>query len=214
MIQLKNISKSFNDKLVFKNINLSIEKGQFVIFSGASGNGKTTLLNIISSLEKPDSGEVLIENKTINRNIFKYHITYIFQSFLLLEDKTLIQNLKIAQKFNKYDSKEEKYKEIYNVLNMVGLNNYGKQKVYSLSGGQQQRLAIARAVIKNNNIILADEPTGSLDSENEFMVMQLLKKLHDSGKTIIMVTHNKNLFKYADRIIEIWYTNSYVIFII
>lgn len=203
VIKLKNVSKSFNDKLIFNKVNLTIEKGQFVIFWGASGNGKTTLLNIISSLENVDSGEVLIDNKPINKNIFKYHITYIFQSFLLLEDKSVIDNLKIAQKFNKYKSKSQKVLEITNVLKVVGLANYENSLTYSLSGGQQQRLAIARAIIKNNSIILADEPTGSLDSENELLVMDLLKKLHNEGKTIIMVTHNRNLFKYADRIIEI-----------
>lgn len=208
-IKLEKINKSFDQRVILKNFNLEIEKADFVVITGKSGHGKTTLLNIIGMLEKPNSGNLIIndvKNPDINqksgRNLVRNDVGYLFQNYGLVDNKTVLENLLLPLKLEK-NSVNKNNILIREALKEVGLTGYEKRKIYSLSGGEQQRVSIARLIIKNANIILADEPTSSLDGENEIQVMNLLKSLNESGKTIIMVTHNPELRKYATKLINI-----------
>ncbi len=201
MILINNVSKKFDDKTVFDDYYLGIEEGTFTIISGPSGCGKTTLLYMLGGIEKPDKGEILYGdtdiNKTSKRLFYRDTVGFLFQNFALVENKTVKENLSMIQKSGRSETSIEE------ALKTVGLSDKLNTKVYKLSGGEQQRVALARLLVKKNSVILADEPTGSLDSENAKMVMQILHKLNKEGKTIIMVTHDASLFKGADVIVEI-----------
>lgn len=205
MIELTNINKSFDKRLILSNISLHIKKNEFVCITGESGTGKTTLLNIIGLLDKPDSGEINLFGKTnfSRRNILKLRrnfFGYIFQDFLLIQDETVKENINISKKYNKKFS----VKDINDVLNKVRLDeSYLNKKVCYLSGGEQQRVAIARMMLKSYELVLADEPTGNLDSKNKKEVIEILKDLKKSGKTIICVTHDKEVYDSADRVINL-----------
>lgn len=201
-IEVKNVIKKFDDVELFKGYSLDIKAGEFVIISGPSGCGKTTLLNMIGGLEKTNGGEIHINSKPIKRNklLYRNDVTYLFQNFLLINEKTVKYNLKIALEYKKLN-KKQKNEEINNILTVVGLQDFADKKTAVLSGGQKQRVALARALLMDNDIILADEPTGSLDEENAKMVMDILKSEKDRGKTIVLVSHDKRLFYYADQII-------------
>lgn len=202
MIEIKNIKKSFGNKNLFDNYSLEIQDGEFVIFMGESGSGKTTLLNMIGALEKVDSGEIIVNGLDISRkkNQLKYYreiVGFLFQNFVLLEDKTVYQNLKMIHEKNRSSI------TIKEALEKVGLGDRSDAKVYTLSGGEQQRVALARLMIKKCSIILADEPTGSLDKRNTERVMSILKQINKEGATIILVTHNNELKEEGDRVIKI-----------
>lgn len=202
MIELININKSFGDKVLFDDYNLKIKRGEFVIISGDSGSGKTTLLNMIGALEKVDAGQIKVNGIDIlnKRNQLKYYrntVGFLFQNFVLLEDKTVYQNLNIIRKNNRSGLSIEE------ALKKVGLEDCINSKVYTLSGGEQQRVALARLMIKKCTLILADEPTGSLDRKNAERVLSILKQLNKEGVTIIIVTHNDELKEKGDRIIEL-----------
>lgn len=202
MIELININKSFGDKVLFDDYNLKIKRGEFVIISGDSGSGKTTLLNMIGALEKIDAGQIKVNGIDIlnKRNQLKYYrntVGFLFQNFVLLEDKTVYQNLNIIRKNNRTGLSIEE------ALKKVGLEDCINSKVYTLSGGEQQRVALARLMIKKCTLILADEPTGSLDRKNAERVLSILKQLNKEGVTIILVTHNDELKEKGDRIIEL-----------
>lgn len=202
MIEIKNISKSFDGKKIFDNFSLTINKGEFLIVTGASGCGKTTLLNMIGAIEKPDNGQILIDGKnmTLRKNrleYFKKGVGFLFQNYALVDNKTVKENLEIVKGNSKNSI------SIDDALKQVDLEEKADKKVYKLSGGEQQRVAIARLIIKKCDIILADEPTGSLDSKNGETVIDLLKQLQNGGKTIIMVTHDCRLEKYGDRVIKL-----------
>lgn len=202
MIELININKSFGDKVLFDDYNLKIKRGEFVIISGDSGSGKTTLLNMIGALEKVDAGQIKVNGIDIlnKRNQLKYYrntVGFLFQNFVLLEDKTVYQNLNIIRKNNRSGLSIEE------ALKKVGLEDCINSKVYTLSGGEQQRVALARLMIKKCTLILADEPTGSLDRRNAERVLSILKQLNKEGVTIILVTHNDELKEKGDRIIEL-----------
>lgn len=202
MIELININKSFGDKVLFDDYNLKIKRGEFVIISGDSGSGKTTLLNMIGALEKVDAGQIKVNGIDIlnKRNQLKYYrntVGFLFQNFVLLEDKTVYQNLNIIRKNNRSGLSIEE------ALKKVGLEDCINSKVYTLSGGEQQRVALARLMIKKCTLILADEPTGSLDCKNAERVLSILKQLNKEGVTIILVTHNDELKEKGDRIIEL-----------
>ena len=202
MIIGENITKSFGNKILFKDFNFHIEGGEFVCFSGESGAGKTTLLNIIGLLEPIDSGKLLIngrEYKTSKdkRKFYAEEVGFLFQNFALLENKTVEQNLKIVK------AKGDLSYRIDESLKIVGLTDKMNNKVYTLSGGEQQRIALARLILKPCNIILADEPTGSLDKRNAELVIGLLKKINSMGKTVIIVSHDEYVKNSADRIIEL-----------
>lgn len=205
MISLINISKKFKDKSVINKLSLKVSKGEFIAITGNSGSGKTTLLNIMGLLEKPDSGDVVI-NGVKNPNGKQVRILqrdfygYLFQNYALIENETVESNLKIALKYQKNINHTEKINE---ALESVGLKGHNKKKIYELSGGEQQRVALARVILKKCEIIFADEPTGNLDKENRDIVFEILKRLNDEGKTIVFVTHDLDLAERAKRVIKL-----------
>ena len=208
IIMLENVSKSYNKK-VLDNISIDIKEGELVAITGESGRGKSTLLNIIGLLEYPDEGKLIIDGEvnvkpsSMKANkILRNKISYLFQNFALIDEESVYFNLMLSLKYNSC-SKSEKKEKIKNALNKVGLENYEKRKIYELSGGEQQRVAIARVILKPSKIILADEPTGSLDEKNRDQVISLLKYLNKEGKTVVIVTHDKNVANECDRIIEL-----------
>ena len=202
MIEIQKLSKSFGRKTLFQDFNLSIEQGEYVVFSGASGCGKTTLLNMIGSLENYDSGHILVDGLDIGnrKNQQKYlreKVGFLFQNFALMEDKTVMENLEIVKKSNRSAVSIEE------VLEKVGMEGSQSSKVYTLSGGEQQRIALARLMIKKCDIILCDEPTGSLDRENGKKIMDLIMGMKQSGKTVILVTHDETYKSIGGRIVEL-----------
>ena len=205
IISLNNICKKFDEKEIFDNYNLAVEDGEFVSIMGKSGKGKTTLLNIIGLLEKPDSGTVEIcgvKNPRFDgpkgTMLLRNNISYLFQNYGLIDSETVAYNLSLSTKFLGYRKNEieEKHKE---ALSKVGLEGFEKKKVYQLSGGEQQRVAVAKIFLKPSKIVLADEPTGSLDAENENTIMEMLKLLNEEGRTIVVVTHSQTVAKFANR---------------
>ncbi len=204
MIEIKNLNKKFAHNELFSDLNLQIALGEITIIYGKSGAGKTTLLNIIGGLEQADSGQILISGSQVkhSRETRLKTFNYIFQNFALIENMSIEENLKIALKYKKL-SKIKASQKISDVLAYVDISNNISDKIYNLSGGEQQRIAIARSILKGGDIILADEPTGSLDDENKENVMNILSKLNEEGKTIIIVTHDKSLKQYANNIIEL-----------
>ena len=202
MIEGIELSKRFEGRVLFENFNFKIESGEFVCFSGVSGCGKTTLLNMIGMIEPFDSGKLLIDGDAIvtpkqRMQYFRKKLGFLFQNFALVENKTVEQNLKLIRKQDRTNLTMEE------ALKRVGLSGVLKQKVYTLSGGEQQRVALARLFFKHSEIILADEPTGSLDEANANRIMQILKELHQEGKTIILVTHDEKIKRMAERVIEL-----------
>lgn len=207
MIQLKNISLAYGEHQIFHNLNLDIADGEFVAIVGKSGSGKTSLLNIIALLEKPNQGYVLIDGKKYisQRSILRYHrsfMSFLLQNFALIDEESVAFNLQIAAKFAV--NPDNPAQDIASALKQVNLpESILSQKVYQLSGGEQQRVALARLLIKDAKYILADEPTGNLDQQNSRIVFEILQLLNKLGRTIIMVTHDENLAQQAKRIIEI-----------
>ena len=200
MIEFVNVSKAFGDKKLLSDFNLCIPDGEFVVFAGKSGCGKTTLLNMIGGLEKPDNGHLVVDGvdlykKRNKTDYFTYKVGFLFQNFALIEDRTVEQNLNLVQK------KARSGMELTEVLTTLGIQDKLKEKVYKLSGGEQQRVALARLMFKQCDIILADEPTGSLDNENAKMVIDILHKMNDMGKTIILVTHSEAIIQAERNVI-------------
>lgn len=202
IVEGKNIVKKFGERVLLNRFSFVIEDGEFVCFSGVSGSGKTTLLNIIGLLEPIDGGKLLINGSEYrtNRqklNYYRSQVGFLFQNFALIENKTVEQNLELVSKKNRSGCTIEES------LEKVGLRDKLHQKVYTLSGGEQQRVALARLFLKKCDLILADEPTGSLDTENAKMVMRILLDLNRQGKTVVLVTHDERIKKMAGRIIEL-----------
>jgi putative ABC transport system ATP-binding protein len=202
MITISNLSKSFGDKVLFENYSASIQTGEFVSFTGVSGCGKTTLLNMIGSIEKADGGKIEIDGVDVglskNRmRLFREVYGFLFQNFALVENKTVEENLSLI--LPQYASGVT----MEDALEQVGLTGYQNTKVYKLSGGEQQRVSLARLILKKCRLILADEPTGSLDKGNASRVMEILKYLNQSSKTVILVTHDEEIVRYGSRVIHI-----------
>ncbi len=202
MITITKLNKSFGDHIVFKDFSLEIKSGEFIVFTGPSGCGKTTLLNMIGGIESADSGEIkvndyVVTNKRNLRQYYQKYVGFLFQNFALVEAKTVEENLKIIH----HKAKNEM--TIQDALERVGMSGKEKQKVYSLSGGEQQRIALARLMLKKCDVILADEPTGSLDRGNAVQVMNILKSFREDGKTVIMVTHDPSLIDGSMKKIEL-----------
>lgn len=203
MIKLDKVSKAFGEHILFRGLTFEIADGEFVIFSGASGCGKTTLLNMIGGLEKLSGGTILVDGIDISKRsnqleYFRSKVGFLFQNFALVENKTVRQNLELVRKKNRSEVSIEQ------AVERVGLSDKLDSKVYTLSGGEQQRIALARLMVKKCDLILADEPTGSLDKANAEKIMQILKALNtEQGKTVIMVTHDEELKKQGSRVIEL-----------
>lgn len=209
IIELNNISKVYKQKEVLKNFSLKIEEGEMVAITGKSGKGKTTILNIIGLLESYNEGTLIIDGeKNIKANsrkaieILREKISYLFQNFALIDEETVEENLKLSLKYVKA-TKKEKIDMMAQALKEVGLEGFEKRKVFELSGGEQQRVALARIILKPSKIILADEPTGSLDDENLHLVLEILKSLNKKGKTIVIVTHDSRVANECSRVINI-----------
>ncbi|MCC0648740.1 ABC transporter ATP-binding protein [Clostridioides sp. ZZV15-6598] len=214
LIKLENIQKYYKvgkDELhVLKSLNLEIESGEFVMIMGKSGSGKTTLLNILGFLDVFDEGRYIFDGTDVTnlseneRSVFRnINIGFVFQQFNLIETLNIYQNVELPLIYNKILKKSEREEIVESKLKSVGLLDKIKQKPLQLSGGQQQRVAIARCLANDPQIIFADEPTGALDSETSREIMELLTELNEQGKTIIMVTHDQDLTKYATKVIRL-----------
>ncbi|MEJ2249836.1 MAG: ABC transporter ATP-binding protein [Candidatus Lokiarchaeota archaeon] len=202
LISLKNVSKVYGeDRFTIKaleNVNLDIERGKIITIMGPSGSGKSTLLNILGAMDKPSMGNVIVNNIDIGnlpeRKLSKYRkeqIGFVFQSFYLLPNLDVIGNVLIP--LIPYGIKQKDKERAQELLNLVGLGNRTHSKVKKLSGGESQRVAIARALINDPKVILADEPTGNLDSETGKSIIDLLIRLAENGKTIVIVTHDPRI---------------------
>jgi putative ABC transport system ATP-binding protein len=207
MIKLENVDKSYGQEQVLKGITLRIDKGEFVSITGISGSGKSTLLNLIGGMDRPDKGRVIVDGEVISsssdENLTVYRrkkIGFIFQFFNLLPNVTVLENIRMPLLLNGTD--DENRARSY--IRRVGLQGKEIHFPFELSGGQQQRVAIARALVHDPDIILADEPTGSLDSQTGEEIMELIKELSsESRKTVVLVTHETYLTKFADRTLKI-----------
>lgn len=204
----KNYGKSENIEKILKNINLKILQGESLAIIGPSGSGKSTLLNIIGLMDTATSGSYSLYSKDIKlqsekdlANLRNEKFGFIFQNFNLIENYNLIENVIIPLSYSK-NKKQMKTRAI-DMLTKVGLKDQLLKKANKLSGGQKQRVAIARALVNNPSIILADEPTGSLDSENGKSIMDLLLKINKEGKTLILITHDLSIANQCDRILKI-----------
>lgn len=208
LLELRDVSKIYGNLHALKNINLKVSKGEWVAFMGSSGSGKTTMMNIIGCMDKPSVGKVLLDGQDITKEnqaslttIRREKIGLIFQQFHLIPYLTALENVMVAQYYHSVPEEEEALE----ALARVGLKERAHHLPSQLSGGEQQRVCIARALINSPEIILADEPTGNLDETNEKMVIEILKKLHQEGSTIIVVTHDEAVGNVAQRKIILEY---------
>ena len=213
MIEIKNLHKSYkmgsNSLHVLKGINFSVEEGELVAIMGSSGSGKSTLLNILGMLDGADSGEYNLDNvpiKDLNetkaaqyRNKF---LGFVFQSFNLINYKNAMENVALPLYYQKVSRKERQEKSL-KYLDQVGLKEWATHLPSELSGGQKQRVAIARAMAAEPKVLLADEPTGALDSKTSYEVMDLIQKINDEGNTILVVTHEPDIAEMCKRIVHL-----------
>lgn len=209
VVKVRNLRKSFNDREVLNDISFDINAGEMVAVIGKSGRGKSTLLNIIGLIMEKESGEVWHFGKKDIKSqshagmlMRRNKIGYLFQNYGLVEEETVFWNLNLALEYKKM-SKKEKRSKIEEVLKYVGLEKMVRYPVYKLSGGEQQRIAMARIILQGSDLILADEPTGSLDAENRDLIVSLLWKLKEQGKTIMIVTHDSYVAARCERTIEL-----------
>lgn len=213
MIKLENLCKKYGDGdtavEALKDVNIEIENGKMTAIIGKSGSGKTTLMNIIGALDSPTSGKIIINGKDISElnsnELAKYRnksIGFVFQSYYLEPTFSVLENVCMPLTIAGIDKKNRELKGT-EVIQKLGLLDKSKKKANQLSGGQKQRVSIARALVNDPDIILADEPTGNLDSENGIEVMKILRNIVSMGKTVIIVTHDMDNAKLADNLIEI-----------
>jgi len=203
LIDLKGITKTFDGELILDDLNLSIRENSFVTLLGPSGCGKTTTLRIIGGFTQPDKGQVLFDGQDITGlPANKRQLNTVFQKYALFPHMNIAENIAFCLRIKKMSESYIREKIQY-ALKLVNLQGYEKRSVDSLSGGQQQRIAIARAMITNPSLLLADEPTGALDSASSEMILKLFHKIHAEGQTILMVTHSLRAASYADRVLFI-----------
>lgn len=213
VIELRDVWKTYElgDTIVhaLEGISFKINKGEFVAIVGKSGSGKTTAVNQVGCLDEPSKGDILLSGKKISdlskgelARVRGKEIGYIFQKFNLIKTLSSVENVELPMIFQGVDS-DERYERAVSLLKSLDMGEKLLNKPSELSGGQQQRVAIARALANSPNIILADEPTGNLDSKTGVIVMEYLKQLHRDGRTIILVTHDDKLSRYAERIITL-----------
>jgi putative ABC transport system ATP-binding protein len=214
MLKLQNLSKVYRtedvETVALNSVNVEINTGEFVAIMGPSGCGKSTLLNIIGMLDSPTSGDYFFMNENVAgyneaklSDIRKQNIGFIFQSFNLIDEMTVEENIDLALLYHNIPASERK-ERVAKVMDKVGIAHRAKHMPSQLSGGQQQRVAVARAVVGDQAMILADEPTGNLDSAHGQEVMEMLQKLNEEGSTIVMVTHSPAHADYARRIINLF----------
>ena len=213
MIKIENLTKIFRteevETVALDGVCLSVEQGEFVAIMGPSGCGKSTLLNIMGLLDNPTSGSYILDGEEVGHlkesqrtSVRKGKIGFVFQSFNLIDELNVEENIELPLKYIGVPQKERR-ERVVEILRRLELSHRAKHYPQQLSGGQQQRVAIARAVVMNPTLILADEPTGNLDSKNGLEVMQLLTQLNNEGTTIVMVTHSQRDAGFAQRIINL-----------
>ena len=213
IIETKNIAKRYvmGSEIIdaLKDVTITIKKGEYVAFMGPSGSGKSTLMNIIGCLDSPTSGTYILNNKDVSgmsenelAEVRNKEIGFVFQTFNLLPRQSSLENVALPLIYAGY-SKSARTEKAQAVLASVGLGERSMHKPNELSGGQRQRVAVARALVNNPSILLADEPTGNLDTKTSYEIMQLFHEIHEKGNTIIMVTHEEDIANYAHRIIRL-----------
>lgn len=213
IIEIKGITRDFplGNEIVYvlKGIDLHINKGEYVALMGPSGSGKSTLMNILGCLDTPTSGSYVLNGKDVSKmeddelaEIRNKEIGFVFQTFNLLPRTTALDNVALPMVYAGY-GKEDRNKRATQVLTQVGLSDRMDHKPNQLSGGQRQRVAVARALVNHPSIILADEPTGNLDSKTSVEIMNLFDEIHANGNTVILVTHEEDIAKHAHRIIRL-----------
>lgn len=214
MIKIENLCKTFRttevETIALNNVNLEVNEKEFVAIMGPSGCGKSTLLNILGLLDNPTSGNYYLDNKEVGHlkekdrtNVRKGSIGFVFQSFNLIDELNVFENVELPLTYLNIPAEERK-KRVTEILSRMNISHRVKHYPQQLSGGQQQRVAIARTVVSNPKIILADEPTGNLDSKNGLEVMELLTELNKEGTTIVMVTHSQRDAGFASRVINLF----------
>jgi putative ABC transport system ATP-binding protein len=212
MIKINNLEKIYRtedvETVALNKLSLEVKEGEFVAIMGPSGCGKSTLLNILGLLDDPDSGSFLFDNIEVagfgerkRADLRKRYIGFVFQSFNLIDELTVFENVELPLIYLGVSTAERKQRveEVLDKMQIMHRRNHYPQQ---LSGGQQQRVAVARAVVNKPKLILADEPTGNLDSKTSYDIMELFQRLHDGGNTIIMVTHEDDIAHYAHRIVR------------
>lgn len=213
IIETHNISKTYimgsTEVRALQSVSITIERGEYVAFMGPSGSGKSTLMNIVGCLDTPSGGTYMLNNQLVSdmtenelAEVRNKEIGFVFQTFNLLPRATALENVALPLIYAGY-GKSEREEMAHTALDNVGLGDRWHHRPNELSGGQRQRVAIARALVNNPSIILADEPTGNLDSKTSYDIMHLFQELHDKGNTIIMVTHEDDIAHYAHRIIRL-----------
>ena len=206
MIELQHIWKQFGSRIIFSDLNLNFQSGMVYALIGDSGCGKTTLLNMLAKLETFDKGEIVYKGKSLtslkNEEFYRNELGYLFQNFGLLESQTIRENLELGLIGKKKNKKQEKERLLLQALQAVRLDYLSlNQKIYELSGGEAQRVALAKIILKDPPLILADEPTASLDPKNSKEIMEILLELRNANRTIIIATHNPSIWKMADQVI-------------
>lgn len=196
------------DFIALKNIGLKIEKGEFTSIMGPSGSGKSTFMNILGCLDRMDSGKYLLNNQDVSNltdkqlaHIRNREIGFVFQAFNLLPRMSILENVELPMVYAGYTSKERREKAL-EALDKVGLSDRVKHKSNEISGGQKQRVAIARAIVNNPAVIMADEPTGNLDSKSSVEIMRIFQNLNNEGSTVLMVTHEPDIAQHTKRIVR------------
>lgn len=208
MIELQHIWKQFGSRIIFSDLNLNFQSGMVYALIGDSGCGKTTLLNMLAKLETFNKGEIVYKGKSLtslkNEEFYRNELGYLFQNFGLLESQTIRENLELGLIGKKKNKKQEKERLLLQALQAVRLDYLSlNQKIYELSGGEAQRVALAKIILKDPPLILADEPTASLDPKNSKEIMEILLELRNANRTIIIATHNPSIWKMADQVIRL-----------
>lgn len=206
IVRITGLNKKYGDRVIFHDVNLSVHSGEMICVSGPSGSGKSTLLNIIGMFEQADSGEIYLFGEKIpkadskeGKALLKNRLFYLFQNFALVTNETVDYNLEIPL-LESGVPKKKRIKLKMDALKAVGLDYLSlKEKIYHLSGGEQQRVALARGYIKKFDLLLADEPTGSLDEKNRDSIIDILDRFHDAGKTIIIVSHDPIIMRHCEK---------------
>jgi putative ABC transport system ATP-binding protein len=213
VININNIKKTFgvgeNEFHALKGVSLDVKKNEFVSLMGSSGSGKSTLMNIIACLDIPSSGNYILNGKDVSHmdddqlaSVRNSEIGIVFQTFNLLNKKTAWENIALPLMYANIE-KEERYERAIEMLDKVGLKSKSESRPSQMSGGQIQRIAVARALINNPSLLLADEPTGNLDSKTSYEIMSLFTELHEQGNTIVMVTHEEDIAEFTQRTVRL-----------